>query len=192
MLFRSAVSNARGISTGHTFKLKGHPRADQNRQYLVIATHLELASNEHEAAVSSGATFTVSFEALPADTQYRSESPTPKPLIQGLQTAKVVGPKGEEIYTDEYGRVKVHFHWDRHGKEDQNASCWIRVSQPGGCLRWAKWGGTEAANVFVSEDLLDRSQVRPRFEQMRGEAMPYVLRRRITSTRSSTDCSTSQ
>ncbi|MBK7662402.1 MAG: type VI secretion system tip protein VgrG [Sterolibacteriaceae bacterium] len=125
-----ALANVRGLSSGYTFTLKGHPRADQNKQYLVIATHLELASNEHEAAVSSGATFTVSFEAIPAATQYRSERQTPKPLIHGLQTAKVVGPPGEEIYTDEYGRVKVHFYWDRHGKEDENASCWIRVSQP--------------------------------------------------------------
>ena len=97
-----AVSNARGIATGRTFELKGHPRADQNKRYLIVASRLDFASNEHEAAASSGATFNASFEAVPADTQYRSPRETPKPLIQGLQTAKVVGPKGEEIYTDEW------------------------------------------------------------------------------------------
>ena len=55
---------------------------------------------------------------------------TPKPFVQGPQTAVVVGPAGEEIYTDKYGRVKVQFHWDREGKKDENSSCWIRVSQP--------------------------------------------------------------
>jgi len=96
-----AVTNARGIHCGATFTLKSHPRADQNKPYLVLATHLEISSNEHEAAGQSGATFNASFDALPADTQYRSPRETPKPLIQGLQTAKVVGPEGEEIYTDE-------------------------------------------------------------------------------------------
>ncbi|MGB7989475.1 MAG: type VI secretion system tip protein TssI/VgrG, partial [Candidatus Methylophosphatis roskildensis] len=151
-----AVANVRGLAAGHTFKLKGHPRADQNKQYLVIATHLELASNEHEAAASSGATFTVSFEAIPAATQYRSERQTPKPLIHGLQTAKVVGPPGEEIYTDEYGRVKVHFYWDRHGEEDENASCWIRVSQPWAGSRFGMiaipWIGQEVVVEFLEGD----------------------------------------
>ncbi|MBK6975205.1 MAG: type VI secretion system tip protein VgrG [Sterolibacteriaceae bacterium] len=188
-----AVSNARGISTGHSFKLKGHPRADQNRQYLVIATHLELASNEHEAAASSGATFTVSFEALPADTQYRSEGQTPKPLIQGLQTAKVVGPKGEEIYTDEYGRVKVHFHWDRHGKEDQNASCWIRVSQPWAGKRFGMiaipWIGQEVVVEFIDGDP-DRPLITGRVynaEQMQPWDLPANKTQSGILTRSSMD-----
>ena len=136
-----AVTNARGISAGHTITLKGHPRADQNKQYLIVATHFELASNEHEAAGSAGASFNASFDCIPATTQYRTPRETPKPIVQGLQTAKVVGPKGEEIYTDEYGRVKVHFHWDRHGKEDENASCWIRVSQP--------WAGKHFGMVSI-------------------------------------------
>ena len=136
-----ALSNARGIGAGHTFKLKGHPRADQNKPYLIVAAHLDLASNDYEAASSGGATFNASFEAIPAATQYRSPRDTPKPLIQGVQTAKVVGPKGEEIYTDEYGRVKVHFHWDRYGKEDENDSCWIRVSHP--------WAGKHYGGIHI-------------------------------------------
>ena len=62
--------------------------------------------------------------------QFRPRRATPKPFVQGPQTAVVVGPGGEEIYTDKYGRVKVQFHWDRYGKKDENSSCWIRVSHP--------------------------------------------------------------
>ncbi|MBK8336498.1 MAG: type VI secretion system tip protein VgrG [Sterolibacteriaceae bacterium] len=151
-----ALSNARGIGAGHTFKLKGHPRADQNKQYLIVACHLDLASNDYEAASSGGATFNASFEAIPAATQYRSPRDTPKPLIQGVQTAKVVGPAGEEIYTDEYGRVKVHFHWDRYGKQDENDSCWIRVSHPWAGKNFGMMGiprlGQEVVVDFVDGD----------------------------------------
>ncbi|HEU5118337.1 MAG TPA: type VI secretion system tip protein TssI/VgrG, partial [Isosphaeraceae bacterium] len=63
----------------------------------------------------------------------------PKPLVQGTQTAVVVGPKGEELYTDKYGRVKVQFHWDREGKNDEKSSCWVRVAQP---IAGRRWGGS--------------------------------------------------
>ena len=69
------------------------------------------------------------FTCIPEKVVYRPERVTPKPLIRGPQTAVVVGPAGEEIYPDEYGRVKVQFHWDRNGKNDENSSCWTRVSQ---------------------------------------------------------------
>jgi type VI secretion system secreted protein VgrG len=69
------------------------------------------------------------FEALPADTAFRAPIRTPKPLVQGPQTAIVVGPPGEEILTDKYGRVKLQFHWDRLGQRDDKSSCWVRVSQ---------------------------------------------------------------
>ncbi|TKW74160.1 MAG: type VI secretion system tip protein VgrG, partial [Staphylococcus hominis] len=73
----------------------------------------------------------ITFEAIPADTPYHPPVVTPRPRVQGLESAIVVGPPGETIHTDEFGRVKVHFHWDRTGKMDQNATCWIRVSQTG-------------------------------------------------------------
>ena len=125
-----ATSNARGIYVGHTFTLKGHPRGDQNKQYLITSADINFAINEYESAGGSGATYSCSFECMLATEQFRTQRDTPKPIVQGLQTAKVVGPAGDEIYTDEYGRVKVHFHWDRYGKEDENDSCWIRVSHP--------------------------------------------------------------
>ncbi|MCK4987133.1 MAG: type VI secretion system tip protein VgrG, partial [Desulfobacterales bacterium] len=69
---------------------------------------------------------------------------TPKPMVQGPQTAIVVGPSGEEIYTDKYARVKVSFHWDRNSKSDENSSCWVRVAQV-----WAgtKWGGIQIPRI---------------------------------------------
>ena len=66
---------------------------------------------------------------------------TPKPHTTGPQTAVVVGPPGEEIYTDQYGRVKVQFHWDRYGKMDENSSCWIRVSSP--------WAGSNYGGIHI-------------------------------------------
>ncbi len=69
------------------------------------------------------------FECIPASVSYRPARLTPWPLMRGTQTARVVGPEGEEIHTDEYGRVKVQFNWDRAGRFGENASCWIRVSQ---------------------------------------------------------------
>ena len=69
------------------------------------------------------------FECMPGDVTYRPPRATPWPEIRGVQTARVVGPSGEEIYTDEYGRVRVQFNWDREGAFGENASCWIRVSQ---------------------------------------------------------------
>src|SRR5262249_6329614 len=69
------------------------------------------------------------FECIAATVVFRPSRLTPWPVMRGSQTARVVGPKGEEIYTDKYGRVKVQFNWDRQGKFDDNSSCWIRVSQ---------------------------------------------------------------
>ena len=88
--------------------------------------------------------FTCSFTAIPAAEQYRSPRTTPKPLIQGPQTAMVVGKKGEEIDTDEFGRVKVQFHWDRYGKVDENSSCWMRVSHP---LAGKSWGSINIPRI---------------------------------------------
>jgi type VI secretion system secreted protein VgrG len=82
--------------------------------------------------------FSCSFAAIDASVHFRHVLASPLPVVQGPQTAIVVGKQGEEIWTDKYGRVKVQFHWDRYGKADENSSCWVRVAQV-----WAgkKWGG---------------------------------------------------
>jgi type VI secretion system secreted protein VgrG len=81
---------------------------------------------------------------MPSSQQFRPSRQTPKPFVQGPQTAVVVGPAGEEIHTDDYGRIKVQFHWDRYGKKDEHSSCWIRVSQ-----MWAGkgWGSVSTPRI---------------------------------------------
>jgi type VI secretion system secreted protein VgrG len=130
-------ANTRGLVTGSTFTLKNHPRDDQNADYLITGISLHADGGAFRSGDTEGEFFTCSFTALPKSQQFRSARLTPKPIVQGPQTAIVVGTSGEEIYTDQYGRVKLQFPWDRYGAGDENSSCWVRVSQ-----EWAgkKWG----------------------------------------------------
>ncbi|MDR6728206.1 type VI secretion system Vgr family protein [Delftia lacustris] len=135
----------RALATGYTFSLYNYPRGDQNRQYLITGLSYHLKENPRVSAISSvrgvpsapstrdGAKEEGSFQryelqAQPTSLAFTPPRTTPKPRTTGPQTAVVVGPAGEEIWTDEYGRIKVQFHWDRLGKKDQNSSCWIRVA----------------------------------------------------------------
>ncbi|MBK7982698.1 MAG: type VI secretion system tip protein VgrG [Candidatus Competibacteraceae bacterium] len=132
--------NAAGLAAGYLFSLSNCPRDDQNRKYLIVSATHHLESDEYESFSGygiSGKPYQGEITAIDAQQQYRAPRITPKPVVQGPQTAVVVGPAGEEIYTDQYGRVKCQFHWDRYGKADENSSCWIRVAQG-----WAgkKWG----------------------------------------------------
>jgi type VI secretion system secreted protein VgrG len=139
------MTNARGMTVGALFTLDGHPRADQNREHLVIAAHYDLVFSDYEAAPEGGGTsYQCRFSAMSTQQQFRPRRATPKPFVQGPQTAMVVGPAGDEIYTDQFGRVKVQFHWDRLGKKDENSSCWMRVSHP-----WAGkgWGAVSTPRI---------------------------------------------
>jgi type VI secretion system secreted protein VgrG len=140
-----ASTNARGLTVGSLLTLEDHPRHDQNREYLITAANFDLRFGDYEALHDAGDTnYQCSFTAMPTSQQFRPKRITPKPFVQGPQTAVVVGPGGEEIYTDKYGRVKVQFHWDRRGKKDENSSCWIRVSHP-----WAgkQWGAVALPRI---------------------------------------------
>ena len=102
-------TNARGLSVGRLFKLTGQPRQDQNCEYLVLKTDLELEGGEYEAMSGGGAgNFSCRFSVIKSSEPFRPARITPKPIVQGPQTAIVVGPSGDEIYTDKYGRVKVN------------------------------------------------------------------------------------
>ena len=131
-------ATARGLAAGCLFKLKGHHRGDQNRDYLITGTALHADAGEFASTAARNESwhFSCTFTCMDKSQQFRPARLTPKPVVQGIQTAIVVGPKGEEIYTDKYGRVKVHFHWDRHDKEDENSSCWIRVAQASAGKKW--------------------------------------------------------
>jgi len=132
----SGQTNARGFCVGHLFKLSGYPRKDQNREYLVKSATYEIESNAYDASGPSGETYFSSFTVLESKTPFRPSRITPKPVVQGPQTAIVVGNPGEEITTEEYGQVKIQFHWDRYGKKDINSSCWVRVSHPWAGKNW--------------------------------------------------------
>lgn len=122
--------NAAGLATGKRFKLTQYPREDLNIEYLMTGVGVSFSSDPFDTGVvDTEDEFTCSIEAVDARTPFRPARETRKPIVHGAQTAMVVGPKGEEIYTDEHARVKVQFHWDRHGKVDENSSCWIRVAQ---------------------------------------------------------------
>jgi type VI secretion system secreted protein VgrG len=123
------ASNAQGIEVGRLLKLTKHPRADQNDQYLITSLRINANVDAYESGNAAG-DFRCDFSAIPAAQQFRPLRTTPKPFVQGPQTAVVVGPGGEEIFTDKYGRVKLHFHWDRYGKKNEKSSCWVRVSHP--------------------------------------------------------------
>jgi type VI secretion system secreted protein VgrG len=134
-----ASSNSKGLAVGSLFTLEDYPRDDQNAEYLIIAASHDLEFSTYEAMPDGGGTsYRCSFTAMSSKQQFRPRRATAKPFVQGPQTAVVVGPAGEEIYTDKYGRIKVQFHWDRLGKKDENSSCWMRVSYP-----WSgkNWGG---------------------------------------------------
>jgi type VI secretion system secreted protein VgrG len=147
----SAATDSPGLATGFTFALTDFPRDDQNRQYLITSATCQIVSDEYDSTTvaagngsnrrgggDEGPTFTGHFTAVDAQVPYRPARVTPKPTVAGPQTAVVVGPSGQEIYTDQYARVKVQFMWDRLGQADDKSSCWIRVAQV-----WAGkgWGG---------------------------------------------------
>ena len=139
-------SGVRVMNTGALFTLEKFSREDQNREYLITSVNHEIHSHAYESGgQDSGDLYSNSFSVIESKTSYKSARITPKPIVQGAQTAIVVGPSGEEIHTDKYGRVKIQFHWDRYGKKDQNSSCWVRVAQI-----WAgnKWGGIHIPRIW--------------------------------------------
>lgn len=131
------ATEARGLVAGGTFELDGFPRADQNAEYLVKGIQHQIVADAFGSNVGASAPlYSCDFEVIPKTNSFRSARATPKPQIAGPQTAIVTGPSNEEIYTDEHGRVKVQFHWDRDGQFDENSSCWVRVSQSWAGKNW--------------------------------------------------------
>ena len=151
---------ARGLAAGALMELASHPRADQNREYLIVSTSHEIAGPEYESGSGGqqGQTaFICRFTAAESRQPYRPPRLTRKPVVQGPQTAVVVGKEGEEIWTDKYGRVKVRFHWDRdREKKGEDSTCWIRVGQGWGGKRWGSLQtprvGTEVIVEFLEGD----------------------------------------
>ncbi len=140
-------SNCPRLVPGFTFKLSGQEMADLEKEYVLIRT-IHSGSQpqvlEELSLTGDGYSYSNEFQCIPSEMVFRPEFKTPKPYVRGIQTAIVVGPKGEEIYTDEHGRVKVQFHWDRLGDNDEKSSCWIRVSQ---IWAGAGWGAMHIPRI---------------------------------------------
>lgn len=140
------VANARQLSVGGLFDLTDYYRDEHCKEYLIISASYEMQGPDYLSGNNATPedSYVCHFEVMNSQTPYRSERTTQKPLITGPQTATVVGKSGEEIWTDEHGRVKVQFRWDREGNSDENSSCWIRVAQP-----WAgkNWGSISIPRI---------------------------------------------
>jgi type VI secretion system secreted protein VgrG len=150
-------STCRAFSAGFRFDLLSPPPGAEAGPYLL--TSVQHTVSQAGAFVSGGAgdfsyqnTFVCSLLKVP----FRPPRVTTKPVIQGPQTAVVVGTKGQEIMTDKFGRIKVQFFWDREGKKDENSSCWVRVAQPVAGKRWGAsfWPriGQEVVVTFLEGD----------------------------------------
>jgi type VI secretion system secreted protein VgrG len=173
--------NCLGLATGAKFTLTEAP-PDLAREYAIVATEYTVASNQYVSGSGSEFEVSVAVEAIDAKTVFRPPRVTRKPVIQGAQTAMVVGKSGEEIDADKYGRVKVQFPWDREGKKDQNSSCWVRVAQV-----WAgkNWGAIHIPRIGqeVLVDFLEGDPDRPIItgRVYNGESMPpYTLPENVT------------
>ena len=134
--------NCRAFTSGYKFKLEDFYRTDMNnKEYVLTGIRHEGSQTYSTGDAEAEETYKNEFTCIPFDVPYRHPRGTPKPVVQGAQTAIVVGPGGEEIYPDKYGRVKVQFHWDREGKKNENSSCWVRVSQV--------WAGAGWGAMFI-------------------------------------------
>ncbi len=151
-------SNCSFLIAGRTFKLADHIQADQNTDYMLLEVEHRARNNNYGTFLGGGdeSYYNNRFECMRKDVQYRPPLVTPRPRMHGVQSAVVVGPQSEEIYTDKYGRIKVQFYWDRLGQKNESSSCWMRVAQS-----WASnlWGaqfiprvGQEVLIDFVDGD----------------------------------------
>ncbi|MEB2503566.1 type VI secretion system Vgr family protein [Burkholderia anthinoferrum] len=133
--------NVRGLACGQTFTLTKHKHEEANREYLIIEAALMLTEIADESG--SGYRYECNNELIvqPTSEVFRMPRETPKPTTSGPQSAIVVGPPGHEVWTDEFGRVKVRFLWDRYARNDATDSCWVRVSQA--------WAGVNFGGIYI-------------------------------------------
>ncbi|KWO84528.1 type VI secretion system Vgr family protein [Burkholderia ubonensis] len=155
------LSNARGLAAGHAFTLYGHPDEQRNGRYVVVNTELSFVQGEPDSG-SLGSNVEAKFAVLADDQAFVPLRGTPRPAVPGIQSATVVGMAGDDVYTDQYGRIRVHFHWDRYKTVEADASCWIRVSQAWAGKGWGMLAlprvGQEVLVTYVDGDL-DRPMV---------------------------------
>ena len=139
---RYAEGNAPSLFPGGLVKLQRHEVGSENRDYLMVAArHAVVAQQYRSGRGEAVESYSGSYLLQPKDRPFRAPQVTPRPVVHGPQTALVVGPAGEEIHTDKYGRVKLQFHWDRRGKKDDKSSRWVRVAHT--------WSGKEWGSLYI-------------------------------------------
>jgi type VI secretion system secreted protein VgrG len=190
----TGVANGAGLVAGAKVEVEDHYRLDANKAYFVLSIQHEATSGSYRSEKTGDVyAFAQTFTAIPTNVWYRPPRVTPKAVVRGVQTAVVVGPPGEEIYVDKYGRVKVQFFWDREGKKDDKSSCYIRVSST-----WAgkQWGFIQIPRIGqeVIVDFLEGDPDRPiivgrvyNAEQMPPYELPMNKTQSGVKTRSSMD-----
>jgi type VI secretion system secreted protein VgrG len=157
-----AGGDVRGLGAGALFDFTEYPREDQNKEYLILTATYQIHGGDFISGQAGGGQeeFQVGFTLIDSKIAFRPPQHTHKVRIEGPQTAIVVGPDTEEIWTDKYGRVKVQFHWDRFVTKPEEASCWVRVSQ---VWAGAKWGAMHIPRIHqeVIVDFLEGDPDRP-------------------------------
>ena len=138
------LSTCMAFESGYKFTLAEHFRDETNQEYVITRIEHKGANTSYRSGSSQKFEYGNSFTLIPSSVVYRPPRISPKPVMKGTQTAQVVGKSGEEIWVDQYGRVKVQFYWDRDGTKDENSSCWIRVAQG-----WAgkQWGAIQIPRI---------------------------------------------
>lgn len=122
------AGGVRFFSPGAKFTLENHDCDAENQDYAVVS--VDHAATDPSVGGGGGAGgYSNTFSCIPASVTFRPARTSPRPVVGGPHTAVVVGPSGEEMYVDKYGRIKVQFHWDRKGTKDENSSCFVRVAQ---------------------------------------------------------------
>ncbi|HMT09717.1 MAG TPA: type VI secretion system tip protein TssI/VgrG [Pyrinomonadaceae bacterium] len=189
----TGTSDSCALTAGHKFELTSHPDAANNRSHVIVTLRVEaVQSPSYVSEDNVPGSYQVSLATIPqgeGQAPYRPMQRTRKPVVHGSQTAVVVGPAGEEIFVDKYGRVKVQFHWDREGRRDAASSCWIRV---GTSIAGNKWGtmfiprvGQEVIVDFMEGDpdqpiivgSVYNAERMPHYELPKYKTMTYIKTR---------------
>ncbi len=187
-----ASGSAVGLCAGAKFKLTGdHPLKPEKNEFVLVETRHRIEGDDFHSGGIPAAPPRVDIIAMPAATPFRKPQETPRPRILGTQTAVVTGAKGEEIETDEYGRVRVVFHWDTYIKDSRPTSCWIRVAQ---IMAGKNWGAvfTPRIGQEVLVDFLDGDPDQPVVTGVvynKANMPPYALPANKTRSTMKTDSS---
>src|SRR5215510_2520148 len=156
----NGTTTSPSLSAGQKLDVSDFYRGEFNGSYHILATTHTAEEGSYRSGSDAAFTYMVSFQAIPHAVPFRPPRITPRSVVHGTQTAVVVGPAGEEIYADKFGRVKVQFFWDRVGKKDEKSSCWVRVAST-----WAgkQWGAVHLPRVGqeVVVDFLEGDPDRP-------------------------------